>query len=118
MGNTLESFNVPTLFEIETIILDNKVLFSRILTVTVSASLLVISLKKLHKFGFFSTKDKKPIQWKKVGKIDKLLMYPLKGAKELEQNVSYFGPMGMQSEDDLHDRSFMLVDENRYAMVI
>ena len=115
MGNTLERSYAPTLIEI---LSGNQFLLSKILTATVSASILVISLRKLQNFGIFSAKDTKPIQWKKVGRVDKLFLHPLKGAKESEQNVSYFGSMGMQSEAGLHDRSFMLVDETRYIINI
>ena len=93
-------------------------ILSKILTATISASILAFSWKKFHKAGFFYvTEDPKP-KWKKVGTVDKLLMYPLKGAKGLEQNVAYFGFLGMQSEGGLHDRSFVLVDETRYKSTI
>ena len=72
------------------------------------------ALKKLYKYGFFSRKKELPTHWKKVGRVDKLFLYPIKGAKGLEQDVVHFGPMGMKSDDGFYDRSFVLVDEKRY----
>ena len=107
--NTLIEFIKPLCFQ---------GVFSQVLRATISASIIVFSLKKLHKYGFFSLKKELPTHWKKVGTIDKLFIYPIKGAKGLERNVGYFGPMGMKSEDGFHDRSFVLVDEKRYLLVI
>ena len=70
-------------------------IFSKILTATISASILAFSFKRLHKIGFFCVKEEPKTKWKKVGRVDKLLFYPLKGAKGLEQNVSYFGFLGL-----------------------
>ena len=57
----------------------------------------------------------KDAKWNKVGKVDKLFLYPLKGGKCLEQQKCYFGNLGMCSEDGIHDRSFMVVEAERYV---
>ena len=110
MNNVFELSYSSLLIEL---VKDNRGLLTKVVTATVSASVLVFSLKKLHEIGFFSVKGKSSPQWKKVGRVDKLFLYPLKGAKGLEKNVSYFGSMGMQSDEGFHDRSFVLVDEKK-----
>ena len=95
----------------------NQGLLSQILTATVSATIIGFSLKKLHKIGFFSQTDDKHVKWKRVGKVEKLSLYPLKGAKGLDVDTGYFGVMGMISNDGLHDRSFVLVDEKKYVTI-
>ena len=85
----------------------------QIITATVSATIIGLSLKKLHKIGFFSVKANKEVKWKKVGTVEKLTLYPLKGAKGLDVPTGYFSVMGMISVDGLHDRSFTLVDEKK-----
>ena len=83
-------------------------LLSQIIIATVSATIIGYSLKKV-----FSAKRNKQVKWKRVGKVEKLSFYPLKGAKGLNVESAYFGVMGMISEDGLHDRSFVLVDERK-----
>ena len=61
MGNTLETTLSPALNEITA---GNHVLVSQILAATVSASIVLISLRNLHKKGFFFSKLKKPVEWK------------------------------------------------------
>ena len=91
----------------------NQGLLSQIITATVSATIIGLSLKKLHKIGFFSSKGIKQVEWKRVGTVEKLTLYPLKGARGLDIDTGYFGAMGMISVDGLHDRSFVLVDEKK-----
>lgn len=110
MGNTLETTLSPALTEITS---GNHVLVSQILAATVSASIVFISLRNLHKNGFFFSKVKKPVEWKRVGKVEKLYVFPLKGAKGSEQSIAHFGSLGMSSQDGLHDRGFITVNEKR-----
>ena len=87
----------------------NQGLLSQIITATVSATIIGYSLKKV----FSAAKRNQQVKWKRVGKVEKLSLYPLKGAKGLNVENGYFGVMGMISDDGLHDRSFVLVDERK-----
>ena len=113
MSTLIETSYTTTLIQF---INGNKGLLSQILTATVSATIIGYSLKKLHQIGFFSKNGIKEVEWKRVGTVEKLTLYPLKGAKGIDVDAGYFGAMGMISDDGLHDRSFVLVDEKKYEL--
>ena len=79
----------------------------------ISATILLLSLKRIYRHRLLQESEESNVQWKKVGKIDKLYLYPLKGGRGLDVQQGCFEKLGMGSEDGLHDRNFMLVDEKR-----
>ena len=87
MNTLMETSYTTTLIQF---IKGNQGLLSQIITATVSATIIGLSLKKLHKIGFFSVKANKEVKWKKVGTVEKLTLYPLKGAKGLDVPTGYF----------------------------